>query len=138
MFPKTRYGLGLQTIGGWHFHGGEIFGWETVVMANPRLHKVVVVNANACCGNALTVDGLAADTYPADLKTNGEIVKALAALFSRGASRARAARAARGGLRISPWSQPGSNRRPPACKAGALPAELWPLGAWSLGPAAAQ
>ena len=26
------------------------------------------------------------------------------------------------------WSQPGSNRRPPACKAGALPAELWPLG----------
>ncbi len=24
------------------------------------------------------------------------------------------------------WSQPGSNRRPPACKAGALPAELWP------------
>jgi hypothetical protein len=26
------------------------------------------------------------------------------------------------------WSQAGSNRRPPACKAGALPAELWPLG----------
>ena len=24
------------------------------------------------------------------------------------------------------WSQPGSNRRPPACKAGALPAELRP------------
>jgi hypothetical protein len=31
--------------------------------------------------------------------------------------------------RITPiwWSQTGSNRRPPACKAGALPAELWPL-----------
>ena len=27
------------------------------------------------------------------------------------------------------WSQAGSNRRPPACKAGALPAELWPLNA---------
>ena len=26
------------------------------------------------------------------------------------------------------WSQGGSNSRPPACKAGALPAELWPLG----------
>ena len=25
------------------------------------------------------------------------------------------------------WSQSGSNRRPPACKAGALPSELWPL-----------
>ena len=25
------------------------------------------------------------------------------------------------------WSQPGSNRRPPGCKPGALPAELWPL-----------
>ena len=24
------------------------------------------------------------------------------------------------------WSQPDSNRRPPACKAGALPTELWP------------
>ena len=24
------------------------------------------------------------------------------------------------------WSQAGSNCRPPACKAGALPAELWP------------
>ena len=27
---------------------------------------------------------------------------------------------------FSGWSQPGSNRRPPACKAGALPTELWP------------
>ena len=27
------------------------------------------------------------------------------------------------------WSQTGSNRRPPACKAGALPTELWPLSA---------
>ena len=30
------------------------------------------------------------------------------------------------------WSQTGSNRRPPACKAGALPTELWPL---AVGPA---
>ena len=29
--------------------------------------------------------------------------------------------------RVNWWSQAGSNRRPPACKAGALPAELWPL-----------
>jgi hypothetical protein len=29
------------------------------------------------------------------------------------------------------WSQTGSNRRPPACKAGALPTELWPR--WSAG-----
>ena len=28
--------------------------------------------------------------------------------------------------RLGKWSQPGSNRRPPACKAGALPIELWP------------
>jgi hypothetical protein len=27
------------------------------------------------------------------------------------------------------WSQGGSNSRPPACKAGALPAELWPRSA---------
>jgi hypothetical protein len=30
------------------------------------------------------------------------------------------------------WSQPGSNRRPPACKAGALPTELWPRRSSSL------
>ncbi len=29
-----------------------------------------------------------------------------------------------GRARISWWTWPGSNRRPPACKAGALPAEL--------------
>jgi hypothetical protein len=31
------------------------------------------------------------------------------------------------------WSQGGSNSRPPACKAGALPAELWPLKLVGLG-----
>ena len=31
-------------------------------------------------------------------------------------------------MRKTWWSQPGSNRRPPACHAGALPAELWPHG----------
>ena len=31
------------------------------------------------------------------------------------------------------WSQTGSNRRPPACKAGALPAELWPRKSGSAG-----
>ena len=30
------------------------------------------------------------------------------------------------GNRAGWWSQAGSNRRPPACKADALPAELWP------------
>jgi hypothetical protein len=34
--------------------------------------------------------------------------------------------ACRAGRREGWWSQSGSNRRPPACKAGALPAELWP------------
>jgi hypothetical protein len=31
------------------------------------------------------------------------------------------------------WSQTGSNRRPPACKAGALPTELWPRASRSNG-----
>ncbi len=31
------------------------------------------------------------------------------------------------------WSQPGSNRRPPPCKGGALPAELWPLAGLRVG-----
>src|SRR5690242_13987990 len=32
------------------------------------------------------------------------------------------------------WSQTGSNRRPPACKAGALPTELWPRSAERVQP----
>ena len=32
----------------------------------------------------------------------------------------------RSGIADTWWSQTGSNRRPPACKAGALPTELWP------------
>ena len=37
------------------------------------------------------------------------------------------------------WSQTGSNRRPPACKAGALPAELWPQSRqWGVGSPAGR
>src|SRR3990170_3132745 len=38
----------------------------------------------------------------------------------------RSSSAKRGSARQCWWSQTGSNRRPPACKAGALPTELWP------------
>src|SRR5262252_5573469 len=36
-------------------------------------------------------------------------------------------RSLRTSARLGWWSQTESNRRPPACKAGALPTELWPL-----------
>src|SRR2546422_11624116 len=36
---------------------------------------------------------------------------------------------AAGQISIGGWSQSGLNRRPPACHAGALPTELWPLAA---------
>ena len=35
-------------------------------------------------------------------------------------------------LDVTEWSGPGSNRRPPACKAGALPAELPPRSAYNV------
>ena len=38
-------------------------------------------------------------------------------------------------LRARWWSQTGSNRRPHACKARALPTELWPLGLHASKPA---
>jgi hypothetical protein len=41
------------------------------------------------------------------------------------------------GLRAVWWSQTGSNRRPPACKAGALPTELWPHTSRSIGQSTA-
>ncbi len=53
LLPGAKYGLGLIALGGWRFHGGEIFGWETQVMANPATGQVVVADANSCCGNAI-------------------------------------------------------------------------------------
>ena len=35
IIPTSEYGLGLQVIGDWHGHGGEILGWESQVFANP-------------------------------------------------------------------------------------------------------
>ncbi len=29
VLPDATYGLGLQELAGWHFHGGEILGWES-------------------------------------------------------------------------------------------------------------
>jgi D-alanyl-D-alanine carboxypeptidase len=59
IIPGSEYGLGLQVLGDWHGHGGEILGWESQLWANPTTGQVAVVNANACCGlvgfNLLTV-----------------------------------------------------------------------------------
>ena len=44
----------------------------------------------------------------------------------RGSLRKKACRAEAGAASEGWWSQTGSNRRPHACKARALPAELWP------------
>jgi D-alanyl-D-alanine carboxypeptidase len=48
----SSYGLGLQIEKGWHFHVGEILGWESLVLAKPSTRQVVVVTRNACCGSA--------------------------------------------------------------------------------------
>jgi D-alanyl-D-alanine carboxypeptidase len=61
----SSYGLGLQIEHGWHFHVGEIFGWETLAMGNPRTHQVVIVTRNACCGSAFENYLTARDAMPA-------------------------------------------------------------------------
>lgn len=52
LLRDSSYGLGLQVEDGWHFHIGELLGWETLAMANPRTHQVVVVVRSACCGGS--------------------------------------------------------------------------------------
>ncbi|HXE45165.1 MAG TPA: hypothetical protein VN635_08200, partial [Conexibacter sp.] len=47
----SSYGLGLQVEDGWHFHVGELLGWETLAMGNPSTGQVVVVVRSACCGS---------------------------------------------------------------------------------------
>jgi D-alanyl-D-alanine carboxypeptidase len=61
----SAYGLGLQLEQGWHFHVGEIFGWETLAMARPRTGQVVVVVRNACCGSAFENYLIAREAMPA-------------------------------------------------------------------------
>lgn len=61
----SAYGLGLQIERGWHFHVGEILGWETLAMANPRTAQVVVVTRNACCGSLFETYLTARDALPA-------------------------------------------------------------------------
>lgn len=52
IFKGSSYGLGLQIERGWHWHVGEVYGWETLAMGNPRTHQVVVVVRSACCSSA--------------------------------------------------------------------------------------
>jgi D-alanyl-D-alanine carboxypeptidase len=61
----SAYGLGLQIERGWHFHVGELFGWETLAMASPRTGRVVVVVRNACCGSAFETYLTAREAMPA-------------------------------------------------------------------------
>ncbi|HEU4703900.1 MAG TPA: serine hydrolase domain-containing protein [Conexibacter sp.] len=64
LFKGSAYGLGLQIEKGWHWHVGEIFGWESLVLANPRRRQVVVVTRNACCGSAFENYLIAREAMP--------------------------------------------------------------------------
>jgi D-alanyl-D-alanine carboxypeptidase len=64
--PGSTYGLGLQILGDWHFHGGEILGWESEAFGNPTTGQVTVVNANACCGLGIQNLFLASGAFPDD------------------------------------------------------------------------
>jgi D-alanyl-D-alanine carboxypeptidase len=64
--PGVSYGLGLEMVGDLHYHGGEIFGWESMVMANPKTGQVVVLDGNACCGQGAYNLLIALQTFPND------------------------------------------------------------------------
>jgi D-alanyl-D-alanine carboxypeptidase len=63
----SGYGLGMQVVGDWHGHGGEILGWESFVLANPYTGQVAVVNANSCCGNVGNNLFLVTSAFPDDI-----------------------------------------------------------------------
>jgi D-alanyl-D-alanine carboxypeptidase len=64
--PGASYGLGLEMVGDLHYHGGEIFGWESMLMANPKTGQVVVLDGNACCGQGAYSLLMALQTFPND------------------------------------------------------------------------
>jgi D-alanyl-D-alanine carboxypeptidase len=64
--PGASYGLGLEMVGDLHYHGGQIFGWESMLMANPQTGQVVVLDGNACCGQGAHSLLMALQTFPDD------------------------------------------------------------------------
>jgi hypothetical protein len=64
--PGASYGLGLEMVGDLHYHGGEIFGWESMLMANPKTGQVVVLDGNACGAQGAYSLYMALQTFPDD------------------------------------------------------------------------
>ena len=97
-------------------------------MTPPRTAIFVAVPRDhvAMLGDCASIATLRHDRFSerSYLFTMSDITPAHQASQPHGASERRSLRTSRN---LSWWSQTESNRRPPACKAGALPTELWPL-----------
>ena len=87
--------------------------------------SIMRTDANCCFGRAFSIDRLRQPPSSRRRTSAAKRLRRSAFVFPP---------ACQPKLRSSEgwWSQTGSNRRPPACKAGALPAELWPRKSVSL------
>ena len=94
--------------------------------AAPAIFVAVPRDHVAMLGDCASVATLRHDRFSerSYLFTMSNITPAHQASRPDGAGKRRSLRTS---SRLGWWSQTESNRRPPACKAGALPTELWPL-----------
>ncbi|HEX6667815.1 MAG TPA: serine hydrolase [Solirubrobacterales bacterium] len=59
-----QYGLGIQRFGDWYGHDGETYGWEALVLHDPKSGVTAVMATNSASGATLAFAALVSALYP--------------------------------------------------------------------------
>jgi D-alanyl-D-alanine carboxypeptidase len=59
-----QYGLGIQRFGDWYGHGGETYGWEALVLHDPKTGVTAAVATNSASGAVLAFAEMVSLLYP--------------------------------------------------------------------------
>lgn len=58
------YGLGIQRFGDWYGHDGETYGWEALVLHDPKTGVTAAVATNSASGAVLAFAAMVSTLYP--------------------------------------------------------------------------
>ncbi len=59
-----EYGLGIQRLGDWYAHDGETYGWEALVLHDPKTGVTAAVATNSAAGAVLAFAAMVSSLYP--------------------------------------------------------------------------
>lgn len=58
------YGLGIQRFGDWYGHDGETYGWEALVLHDPKTGVTAAMATNSAAGAVLAFAAMVSTLYP--------------------------------------------------------------------------